>query len=60
MIQLLLKERRNLFIETGELEKAIVDQEQLFELDTSNLSYRYDLADLYFDLLSIKLYLYFK
>ena len=46
----LLKERRNLFIETGELEKAIVDQQQLFELDTSNLSYRYDLADLYFDL----------
>ncbi len=46
----LLKERRNRFIESGELEKAIIDQQQLFELDTSNLSFRHDLADLYFDL----------
>ena len=46
----LLIERRNRFIQSGELEKAIIDQQQLFKLDTSNLSYRHDLADLYFDL----------
>ena len=43
-------ERRNRFIENGELEKAIIDQQQLFTIDTSNLNYRYDLADLYFEL----------
>ena len=46
----LLIERRNRFIESGELEKAIIDQQQLFSIDTSNLNYRYDLADLYFEL----------
>ena len=46
----LLIERRNRFIESGELEKAIIDQQQLFAIDTSNLNYRYDLADLYFEL----------
>jgi tetratricopeptide (TPR) repeat protein len=46
----LLIERRNCLIESGELEKAIVDQQQLFAIDTSNLNYRYDLADLYFEL----------
>ena len=46
----LLIERRNRFIENGELEKAIIDQQQLFATDTSNLNYRYDLADLYFEL----------
>ena len=42
----LLIKRKNLFIESGEPEKAIIDQQQLFEIDTSNLNYRYDLADL--------------
>ena len=46
----LLIERRNRFIESGELEKAIIDQQQLFAIDTSNLNYRYNLADLYFEL----------
>ena len=46
----LLIERRNRFIESGELEKAIIDQKQLFAIDTSNLKYRYDLADLFFQL----------
>ena len=46
----LLIERRNRYIESGELEKAIIDQQQLFAIDTSNLNYRYDLADLYFEL----------
>jgi len=46
----LLIERRNRFIESGELEKAIIDQQQLFAIDTSSLNYRYDLADLYFEL----------
>ena len=46
----LLIKRKNLFIESGEPEKAIIDQQQLFEIDTSNLNYRYDLADLYFEL----------
>lgn len=46
----LLIERRNRFIESGELEKAIIDQQQLFVIDTSNINYRYDLADLYFEL----------
>ncbi len=46
----LLIERRNRFIESGELEKAIIDQKQLFAIDTSNLNYRFDLADLYFEL----------
>ena len=46
----LLIQRRNRFIESGELEKAIIDQQQLFSIDTSNLNYRYDLADLYFEL----------
>ena len=46
----LLIERRNRFIESFELEKAIIDQQQLFAIDTSNLNYRYDLADLYFEL----------
>ena len=45
----LLIKRKNLFIESGESEKAIIDQQQLFEIDTSNLNYRYDLADLYFE-----------
>ena len=47
---ILLIERRNRFIENGELEKAIIDQQQLFVIDTSNLNYRYDLANLYFEL----------
>ena len=46
----LLIERRNRFIESFELEKAIIDQQQLFAIDTSNLNYRYNLADLYFEL----------
>ena len=46
----LLIERRNRFIESSELEKAIIDQQQLFAIDTSNLNYRYDLADLYFEI----------
>ena len=46
----LLIERRNRFIKSGELEKAIIDQQQLFAIDTSNLNYRYNLADLYFEL----------
>ncbi|NDG51538.1 MAG: hypothetical protein EBY39_00730 [Flavobacteriia bacterium] len=46
----LLIERRSRFIESGELEKAIIDQQQLFVIDTSNINYRYDLADLYFEL----------
>jgi len=46
----LLIERMNRFIEIGEFEKAIVDQQQLFAIDTSNLNYRYNLADLYFEL----------
>ena len=46
----LLIKRMNRFIENGELEKAIIDQQQLFETDTSNLNYRYGLADLYFEL----------
>ena len=46
----LLIERRNLFLMNGELEKAIIDQQQLFAIDTSNINYRYDLADLYFEL----------
>ena len=46
----LLTERRNRFIESGELENAVIDQQQLFAIDTSNLDYRYHLADLYFEL----------
>ena len=47
---LLLSERRNRFVEIGNFEKAIIDQKQLFELDTSNFYYRYELANLYFEL----------
>lgn len=48
----LLKERRDLFISNGNLEKAILDQKQLFYSDTTNLKYRYYLAELYFELSS--------
>lgn len=48
-----LIERRDLFISNGNLEKAILDQKQLFYSDTTNLKYRYGLAELYFELSSL-------
>ena len=46
---LLLKIRRDLFLETRNWSGAILDQEQLFYLDTLNQERRYDLAKLYLD-----------
>ncbi|MEE3037904.1 MAG: tetratricopeptide repeat protein [Bacteroidota bacterium] len=46
---LLLKIRRDLFLETRNWSGAILDQEQLFYLDTLNQKRRYDLAKLYLD-----------
>jgi tetratricopeptide (TPR) repeat protein len=46
----LLKQRRDLFISNGILDKAILDQQQLYNLDSTNLKYRYDLAEMYFEL----------
>ena len=40
----LLKQRRDLFISNGILDKAILDQQQLYNLDSTNLKYRYDLG----------------
>lgn len=48
----LLTERRNRFIENGSLDQALLDQQQLFKLDTTNFEYRYELANLYFQLSS--------
>ena len=46
---LLLNIRRDLFLETRNWSGAILDQEQLFYLDTLNQERRYDLAKLYLD-----------
>ena len=46
----LLKERRNLFISNGDFENALIDQKQLFILDTTNYVNRFKLAELYFNL----------
>ena len=42
----LLKERRNLFINNGDFENALIDQKQLFILDTTNYFKRFKLAEL--------------
>jgi tetratricopeptide (TPR) repeat protein len=46
----LLLKRRNLFVNNGSLDKALLDQQQLFYLDTTNIDYRLDLAELYYQL----------
>ena len=46
----LLLKRKKLFLSQGNLEKAILDQQLLFKLDSSNLKYRYGLAEMYFKL----------
>mgnify|MGYP001169495963 FL=1 len=46
----LLKERRNLFINNGDFENALIDQKQLFIIDTTNYVNRFKLAELYFNL----------
>lgn len=46
----LLSERLKLFLAEDNFSKAIVDQQLLFMLDSSNLKYRYRLAELYFNL----------
>ena len=56
---LLLQQRRDLYLESGDVSSAILDQEQLFYLDSLNQENRYDLAQLYFNYLdSNSLYFY--
>lgn len=45
----LLKQRCNIYLEKGNWSQAILDQEQLFKLDTTNSKCRYELAQLYFN-----------
>lgn len=45
----LLIERRDMYLEDSLWSEAITDQLQLFLIDTSNVKYRFDLADLYYN-----------